>query len=189
MRRRYLPGALRWGIGSLAFPHAYLRVPLSEGTHVRALPVDDCARAREVRRLRCEPGRDRALSGGGPLQGVGLLLDRLRQGQGEEGRRRRVGRRLVVGRLVLLLWRRHEEDGVVDDEERHVVLDEEAGRVSDALFEGVVAADAARTVRPWAGRRRLRRGVAAPHLDDGDFPLGAGDVPVAVILPAEPAMQ
>src|SRR4051794_23726388 len=140
MRRRYLPGALRWGIGSLAFPHAYLRVPLSEGTHVRALPVDDCARAREVRRLRCEPGRDRALSGGGPLQGVGLLLDRLREGQGEEGRRRRVGRRLVVGRLfllLLLLRRRHEEDGVVDDEERHVVLDEEACRLGDALLEGV----------------------------------------------------
>ena len=33
-------------------------------------PVDDCARAREVRRLRREPARDRALSRRGALQGL-----------------------------------------------------------------------------------------------------------------------
>src|SRR5579864_1725011 len=66
---------------------ADLRVPLPQRSHVRALPVDDGARAREVRRLRRRAGRARPLSRRDPLQGIGLLLDRLRQGEVVEGRR------------------------------------------------------------------------------------------------------
>src|ERR1700751_5108218 len=79
-RRRWYRLALR----------ADLRVPVPERAHLRALPVDDRARPRAVRRLWCVAARARALSGRDPLQGVGLLLDGLRQGCAEEGRR--VGR-------------------------------------------------------------------------------------------------
>src|SRR5579862_5833402 len=75
---------------------ADLRVPLPEWAHVRALPVDDCAGARAVRRVRCFAARDRSVSGRDPLQGLGLLLDRLRQGR-EKGERR-LGRRRVEAR-------------------------------------------------------------------------------------------
>ena len=63
-------------------PHADLRVPLRERPHLRGVPVDvrrPGDRLRGVRRA----GRARLPPGGRPLQGLGLLHDRLR----EEGRR------------------------------------------------------------------------------------------------------
>src|SRR5579864_1829 len=79
---------------------ADLRVPLPQRSHLRALPVDDGAGAREVRRLRRRAGRARPLSGGDPLQGIGLLFDRLWQGK------------VVEGRRGLFARAGHEEDGI-----------------------------------------------------------------------------
>ena len=64
--RALFPGAARGRSrsgGSVASStDADLRIPLSRGAHVRAVPVDDCARAREMRRLRRLAARDRPLS-------------------------------------------------------------------------------------------------------------------------------
>ena len=50
----------------------HLRVPVPEGTPLRAVSGDDRARSRGVRRLRGEPRRDGALPGRDPLQGLRL---------------------------------------------------------------------------------------------------------------------
>ena len=72
---------------------ADLRVPVPERPHVRALPEDVRRSRRDVRDVRRRPGREAALPGGSPLQGVGLLLDRLRL---EEEQGCREGRRVLV---------------------------------------------------------------------------------------------
>src|ERR1700750_3248675 len=66
-RRRWYRLALR----------ADLRVPLPERAHLRALPVHDRARPGAVGRVRRLAARARPLSRRDPLQGLGLLLDRL----------------------------------------------------------------------------------------------------------------
>ena len=77
---------------------ADLRVPLPEGAPLRALPVDERACSGELRRVRRRAGRAGAVPDRDPLQGLGLLHDRLRQGESrEEGRRRQRGR-LVLRR-------------------------------------------------------------------------------------------
>ena len=69
----------------LAFArHADLRVPLSRRAYLRGLPADGGRADREVRSVRQEPRREGALPGLGPLQGLRLLLDRLRQGRPQE---------------------------------------------------------------------------------------------------------
>ena len=58
--------------------HADLRVQVPERAPVRGVPRHDRAGPSEVRGLRRLAARARAASGRGPLQGLGLLLDRLR---------------------------------------------------------------------------------------------------------------
>src|SRR6188508_413602 len=70
--RRYPRNTLLVSLG------ADLRIPLPKRARVRDLPADGRPSAREVRGLRRRPGRARALPRGRPLQGLGVLLDRLR---------------------------------------------------------------------------------------------------------------
>ena len=58
--------------------HADLRVQVPERAPARGVPRHERAGAREMRGVRRLPARARPPSGRGPLQGLGLLLDRLR---------------------------------------------------------------------------------------------------------------
>src|SRR5712692_4864877 len=127
-----------------------------------------------MRRLRCVTARARALPDCDPLQGLGLLLDGLRQGEArEEGRR--VVRRLLEERL-------HVEERLLVVERLEAGRDEAEAGGERRLVQGLVAGDAAGAVEPGAWRRRLRRRVPEHHLDNGDVLLVAGDVAVAVVL-------
>src|SRR4029453_4969111 len=79
---------------------ADLRIPLPQRARVRGLPADGRSAAGEVRGVRREPGAARAPSGRRALQGLWLLLDRLRalaQARGVEGV---VGRRPELGEVL-----------------------------------------------------------------------------------------
>src|SRR5690348_15514665 len=81
---------------------ADLRVQVPERASARGVPRHERARTDELRGLRRGAARARPASGRRALQGLGLLLDRLRPGvaEGCEGR----GWRLVLlGRRILLL--------------------------------------------------------------------------------------
>ena len=70
--------------GSLS-ANADLRVPLPEGTPLRALPTDGRPAAQGLRGVRREAAREGAAPRSDLLQGQGLLLDRLRA-EGAEAR-------------------------------------------------------------------------------------------------------
>src|SRR5215212_7624904 len=99
MKRREIT---REAAGSLPPPHADLRVQVPERSSFRGFPRHDGALAGVVRGLRRLAAPARLASRCRSLQGLGLLLHRLRAG-GEEGRE---GRRLV--RIVVGLERRVE---------------------------------------------------------------------------------
>ena len=83
---------------ALIFPahRADLRIPLPERARVRDVPADVRSARRNVCDVRCRSGREAPLPGRRALQGVGLLLDRLRLAQVESQ-----GQRVVVGREVV----------------------------------------------------------------------------------------
>src|SRR5687768_16310449 len=152
----------------LVSPGADLRIPLPERACVRSLPADGRPTAREVRGLRRGAGRACSLPRRGPLQGLGVLLDRLRplaqawRRQGVE--RRRLGRRREVGDEVRVEVREEERRGLT--------------------------ADAARTVGARARRRRLWRRSAEEHQDHVSVLLAADQERLAADRgrrPPEPA--
>src|SRR4029079_4411401 len=78
---------------------ADLRISLSERAHVRGLPADERSPRERVRDVRRRAGREGAVPRGGPLQGLGLLCDRLRSWLSEVvGKGRRLGIDVARGR-------------------------------------------------------------------------------------------
>ena len=75
----------------LALPDADVRLSLPERARVRGRPSHGRSAARTLRGLRGRPARARLPPGAGLLQGLGLLLDRLRpqEAEGRVERRRR----------------------------------------------------------------------------------------------------
>ena len=126
---------------------ADLRVPLPERAPVRALPAHGRSASEGVRGLRRGPAGARVPPGSGLLQGIGLLLDRLRPRRAKA----------------------QSKDGAEPDEARRrpkVRQAEERRRPAGLGAAGQRVADhAARPVRVPDGRRRLRRRLARAHQD------------------------
>src|SRR6185436_3310125 len=76
-------------------PRADLRIPLQQRSYLRGHPADGRSTGHYLRGLR-SAGRAGVPPGGGPLQGEGLLHDRLRVEVEVEGRERRGWRREVL---------------------------------------------------------------------------------------------
>ncbi len=94
---------------------AALRIQVPEQPSDRGFPRHDRAEAGGVRGLRSGPAPDRPASGRGPLQGLGLLLDRLRprwpQGEGHRLERLvELRRQVELGELQLVERLRVERD-------------------------------------------------------------------------------